>query len=306
MNTKTKKQATIKPKKNTTVKQPAGTVESPFYTKAECAQILKCSVAYIDGLLRNNLVTYRVLNKMTRIDKESFDHYVENGFELRAKAKEAEEKYEERYQEFLQKSDDLTYHIGLAKSFSPIILQGVLSEIIRYAVSLQDNDKLTERNVEMISRLLFTTTVSDVEKEYGMTRENVRLIMYKVINALKEGGRKTIETKFENERLLERTKRQTEHIRLLEAENKKLRKKADEYHNPKDWRKRVLASSIQLDSLQLPVRALNVFRLNDIHTISDLMNYSIRDLNEFKGFGRKCVDETVNALRQRGIQLKQK
>ena len=286
-------------------KKNANTVESPFYTKEECAKILKCSVAYIDGLLRNRLVSYRVRSKMTRIDKDSFDHFLVNGFDLRKKSKEAEEKYEQRYQEFLQKSDDLTYHIGLAKSFSPIVMEGVLSELIKHS-AYETGDTLTDRNAEIVAKLLFTTTVTDIEKEYGMTRENVRLILYKALKALRNGAAKVTDIKLENERLTERTTRQTEHIRLLEEENKKLRAKVKQYPDKKEWRKRMLNSSISLNELQLPVRAIHIFHDKNVNTVADLMNYSVQDLNDLKGFGRKCVDETVYALSRIGVRLRTK
>ncbi|MFN3927634.1 MAG: DNA-directed RNA polymerase subunit alpha [Pseudanabaenaceae cyanobacterium] len=61
---------------------------------------------------------------------------------------------------------------------------------------------------------------------------------------------------------------------------------------------------IQIEALELSVRAYNCLKRAQIHTIADLLRYTPEDLLEIKNFGQKSADEVMEALQNRfGLTL---
>ena len=61
---------------------------------------------------------------------------------------------------------------------------------------------------------------------------------------------------------------------------------------------------ILIEELKLSVRAYNCLKRAQIHSISDLLDYSQEELLEIKNFGQKSAEEVINALKNRlGINL---
>nr|QCI04762.1 RNA polymerase a-subunit [Bornetia secundiflora] len=61
---------------------------------------------------------------------------------------------------------------------------------------------------------------------------------------------------------------------------------------------------ILIEELQLSVRAYNCLKRAQIHSISDLLNYSQEELLEIKNFGQKSAEEVIEALNEiLGIKL---
>ena len=61
---------------------------------------------------------------------------------------------------------------------------------------------------------------------------------------------------------------------------------------------------ILIEELKLSVRAYNCLKRAQIHSISDLLDYSQEELLEIKNFGQKSAEEVIEALRNRlGINL---
>ena len=55
--------------------------------------------------------------------------------------------------------------------------------------------------------------------------------------------------------------------------------------------------TIFIEELELSVRAYNCLKRANVHTLSDLLQYSAEDLLEFKNFGRKSADEVCERLK---------
>ena len=53
---------------------------------------------------------------------------------------------------------------------------------------------------------------------------------------------------------------------------------------------------ILIEDLKLSVRSYNCLKRSQIHTVSDLLNYSKENLLEIKNFGLKSADEIIEAL----------
>ena len=54
-----------------------------------------------------------------------------------------------------------------------------------------------------------------------------------------------------------------------------------------------------IEELELSVRAFNCLKRANIHTLSDLLQYSSDDLLEFKNFGQKSADEVCLNLQNK-------
>ena len=57
--------------------------------------------------------------------------------------------------------------------------------------------------------------------------------------------------------------------------------------------------TIFIEELELSVRAYNCLKRANVHTLSDLLQYSSDDLLEFKNFGQKSADEVCENLKAR-------
>lgn len=63
-------------------------------------------------------------------------------------------------------------------------------------------------------------------------------------------------------------------------------------------------NSVLIEELQLSVRAYNCLKRAQIHSISDLLDYSQEELLEIKNFGLKSAEEVIGALKKKlGINL---
>nr|YP_009295927.1 DNA-directed RNA polymerase alpha subunit [Schimmelmannia schousboei]AOM64862.1 DNA-directed RNA polymerase alpha subunit [Schimmelmannia schousboei] len=63
-------------------------------------------------------------------------------------------------------------------------------------------------------------------------------------------------------------------------------------------------NQILIEELQLSVRAYNCLKRAQIHSISDLLDYSQEELLEIKNFGQKSAEEVIEALKEKlGINL---
>jgi DNA-directed RNA polymerase subunit alpha len=57
--------------------------------------------------------------------------------------------------------------------------------------------------------------------------------------------------------------------------------------------------NVFIEELELSVRAYNCLKRANVHTISDLLQYTATDLLEFKNFGQKSADEVCENLKKR-------
>jgi|TARA_B110000503_G_scaffold128421_1_gene199435 DNA-directed RNA polymerase subunit alpha len=55
--------------------------------------------------------------------------------------------------------------------------------------------------------------------------------------------------------------------------------------------------NVMIEELELSVRAYNCLKRANINTLSNLLNYSLQDLLEFKNFGQKSADEVCEQLK---------
>ena len=63
-------------------------------------------------------------------------------------------------------------------------------------------------------------------------------------------------------------------------------------------------NQVLIEELQLSVRAYNCLKRAQIHSISDLLDYSQEELLEIKNFGQKSAEEVIEALQNKlGISL---
>jgi DNA-directed RNA polymerase subunit alpha len=61
-----------------------------------------------------------------------------------------------------------------------------------------------------------------------------------------------------------------------------------------------------IEKLDLTVRSLNCLKREGVHTIGDLLNYSLDDLMDIRNFGEKSVIEVKDKIESMGLHLKEK
>ena len=59
-----------------------------------------------------------------------------------------------------------------------------------------------------------------------------------------------------------------------------------------------------IEKLDLSVRSLNCLKREGVHTIADLLNYSLEDLMDIRNFGEKSVIEVKDKIESMGLNLK--
>jgi DNA-directed RNA polymerase subunit alpha len=68
---------------------------------------------------------------------------------------------------------------------------------------------------------------------------------------------------------------------------------------PVQEKKSEYLETVFIEELELSVRAYNCLKRANVHTLSDLLQYSADDLLEFKNFGQKSADEVCENLKAR-------
>ena len=61
-----------------------------------------------------------------------------------------------------------------------------------------------------------------------------------------------------------------------------------------------------IEKLDLTVRSLNCLKREGVHTVADLLNYTLEDLMDIRNFGEKSVIEVKDKIEAMGLQLKGK
>lgn len=75
-------------------------------------------------------------------------------------------------------------------------------------------------------------------------------------------------------------------------------------HNQENENQEQHINQILIEELRLSVRAYNCLKRAQIHSISDLLDYSEEELLEIKNFGQKSAEEVIEALQKKlGINL---
>jgi len=77
----------------------------------------------------------------------------------------------------------------------------------------------------------------------------------------------------------------------------------ESFELPLDEKKDEQFDTIFIEELELSVRAYNCLKRANVHTVSDLLQYSSNELLEFKNFGQKSADEVCASLEKK-FQLK--
>ena len=63
--------------------------------------------------------------------------------------------------------------------------------------------------------------------------------------------------------------------------------------------------SILIEELELGVRSYNCLKRAGIQTVGDLISKSEAELNAIPNFGKKSIDEVIETLHSRGLDLRQ-
>lgn len=86
---------------------------------------------------------------------------------------------------------------------------------------------------------------------------------------------------------------------LLKVTNNNLSALSTDIELPEQEEKSEHLETVFIEELELSVRAYNCLKRANVHTLSDLLQYSADDLLEFKNFGQKSADEVCENLKIR-------
>ena len=86
---------------------------------------------------------------------------------------------------------------------------------------------------------------------------------------------------------------------LLKIENTLSSVSSSNIETKKTEKKSEHLETVFIEELELSVRAYNCLKRANVHTLSDLLQYSADDLLEFKNFGQKSADEVCENLKTR-------
>ena len=146
-------------------------------------------------------------------------------------------------------------------------------------------------------------TLKEIGKEFGVSSERIRQVLYKALRRLKHPSRLKV--------FLQGIKALQEKETLkseLELEIAKLSKKLYEIkNNPKEFlkdysEKKILNAGI--DELELSLRTYNCLRRAKINNIYDLTQKTEKELMKIRNLGKKSCREIVLKLKENGYFLK--
>lgn len=185
-----------------------------------------------------------------------------------------------------------------------------LTELVRVMFNIVRVSQYGERRGDdMIELLLHGYDVKYIAEKYGISPERVHQIVEKDLRILNCEGQQYIKIKEENERL-------KEELQTLENNVKSLRSFREPGAESLEYSKVDVQESIlkkRLVDCNLSVRTLNCLKaygekINgewvyiDIETVGDLSRHTKTDMMKLRNFGKKCLIELDDFLKELGLE----
>jgi DNA-directed RNA polymerase alpha subunit len=159
--------------------------------------------------------------------------------------------------------------------------------------------EVTHRERKVLSDILMGWSVESIANEYGLTRERIRQIAYKAV-------RKAAHLINYNDVVQENDRLKNE-LSVAKIELTSLRSKLSLYEM-KDAKKTVdnklkklLATNVR--ELNVSVRLLNCFTVNNVYTLADAVRLRKSDYLSMRNFGKKSLIELEKLLESNGLSL---
>ncbi len=93
-----------------------------------------------------------------------------------------------------------------------------------------------------------------------------------------------------------------EHLNPIVFINEKIQEEII-FQNKKEEKKKSTLS-VLIEELDLPVRAYNALKHLQIHTIQELTEKTLREINEIRNLGNKSIGDIIESLNKYGLKLK--
>lgn len=171
-------------------------------------------------------------------------------------------------------------------------------------------DNSTDREKMMLQRYYVEgATIMDIAAEQGVTKQAVSLWLKDLTKKLQNENYKLLfivgfdfMTKYKER--LENTRKEYEEYKrnmmIIEDDNLTIKEKASK-----------LGLDVALDNIEymhnigaISNKLYNILTTNNIVNVSDLSNYTMSQLCNFRGFGDKCKKEILELVESKGVTLK--
>lgn len=266
-----------------------------FYTKNECAEILNVSRQCIDNYMKDGLFTYKVFNKLTRIDKASFDNFLENTMRTYKENEDIQQQIMSLNLYYKKKLHSMTNQIKICNHFTDKVTQGFLHNLFVSVARTMENPP-SNREIEIVAKLLSTSSVEEVSDEYDISVDQIKYMFLTTIKKLERRGPSYELLYNEHLRALSKIQKQKAHIRLLESENLKERRS-----NIKMWRNKILNGDTSINELGFSTRTKNALTAAGISSIFDIVIHTKGEILGLKGMGRKSFMEIDREIKKRNL-----
>ena len=206
-------------------------------------------------------------------------------------------------------------------------LQLSLTEVYPYNLAraiLQDDEKAMELSVNGIEQALSTLTererrviehrakgrltLEQVGKLENVTRERIRQIEAKALRKLRHPSRIAKMRAYSYQDVMRHSEEYNQLLQKVHELEKIIRMYAKKKINEGEMQElaeKADVSQIPIEELDLSVRSYNCLKRKGINCIGDLLELTLADLQIVRNLGRKSMEEILQKLKERGLELKE-
>lgn len=276
-----------------------------YISRQEAAKRLGCTTQTVSNWVDRGILTARRTGRNIYIDGDTVDARLDTLQDMVATEQRIRD-----WQEQLDNKSTTMYHLmrDLRKDmgFAPLLVAYVEDIARSMSEVMQEQSAITERQATVFARVFAGDTLEDIADYLNLTRERVRQILAKAIRSFGH-IRKYNDIVKENEALAKENKELKMAFSVIAKRNRELEVEAKVQEDKLRWRsdadpsELVAILSVNVQDLNLSVRALNCLKSADIDTIGDLVSCRKEDLLKFRNFGNKSLMELEEVLAEMGL-----
>jgi len=266
-----------------------------YYTRVEAAEILGCHPQTISNYAERGLFTTMSRDRVVYVEKQSFDAFLENGFEVVKAKEQAVEEYvkalEDKKTEIaraIEEQDARREMLAVnSATFRLFSKGGMMDELLEGIVHASCDDLLRDRERYAFARYLSGTPVEKITEELSLTRERVMQIIRRSITKVIKVVAGWKENEKEIARLLERCAVQHEAIEVLKTQVSSLEKKNGKHTSYSNRDPYIRMKDVKLKDTDLSVRVLNAANIIGAENVYELLHFSKTDFYKMRNVGKK-------------------
>jgi hypothetical protein len=225
---------------------------------------------------------------------------------LEKEISDKEKKLSEKRQMLENKEMELDYALEQFRSVVPqsIMKKKFTVEFLKQLIALATGRQMKPKHQLILESYVRGEAFTDIASSVSMTIAGVREVISSMINSL--------ETLLTYPELEQRISKLEMSNSMLEAENVRLQdsivklsegETVSQEMLVRKSEKSINSMHIEDPQLGLPIRAVNSLCSNRIRTIGDLRKYTYREMINFRGMGKKSLDDVSKCLEKFGVRI---